>query len=125
MAIELTKKQTLILDYIKHFLETNNYSPSYREIMEGVGLTSVSAVSEHIDNLVAKGAIKKVPGAARSLEITEKPNQETVELFQKHFINATKEDREILKRAAEILPLVQVLSVSITPLSSYRSYFPL
>ena len=61
MTLDLTKKQTLILDFINEFTATNNYSPSYREIMSGLGLTSVSAVAEHIDNLVAKGALRKIP----------------------------------------------------------------
>ena len=105
MTLELTKKQTLIYNYIKDFLEQNNYSPSYREIMDGLGLTSVSAVAEHIDNLVAKGAIKKVPGAARSLEIVELNNPEVVTLFRNRLLTSTKEEKEILFQAAKLLEL--------------------
>ena len=105
MTLDLTKKQTLILNFIADFTKENNYSPSYREIMTGLGLSSVSAVAEHIDNLVAKGVIKKVPGAARSLEITLKDNSETVELFKSHLLTATPEERETLIAAAKILEL--------------------
>ena len=69
--MKLTKKQLAVLDFIQDFTEENNYSPSYREIQAGLGLSSVSAVAEHVDNLVSKGVIKKVPGAARSLEILD------------------------------------------------------
>lgn len=105
MTLDLTKKQTLILNFISDFTKENNYSPSYREIMTGLGLSSVSAVAEHVDNLVAKGVIKKVPGAARSLEITLKNNSETIELFKSHFLTATPEERETLLAAAKILEL--------------------
>ena len=44
MTKKLTKKQTLILDFISEFTKSNDFSPSYREIMRGVGLSSVSAV---------------------------------------------------------------------------------
>ena len=106
MPEKLTKKQKQIVDFISNFLETNDYSPSYREIMIGLGLSSVSAVAEHIDNLVGKGALKKVPGAARSLEVVGSPYSETVALFNQT-INTldSKEDIELLQKAATILGL--------------------
>ena len=59
MSIKLTKKQTLIIEFISSFTEVKGYSPSYREIMAGIGLNSVSAVAEHINNLVKKGVIHR------------------------------------------------------------------
>ncbi|MBQ6511031.1 hypothetical protein IJI94_03690 [Candidatus Saccharibacteria bacterium] len=105
MKPKLTKKQTLILDFITDFTKMYDYSPSYREIMSGVGLSSVSAVAEHIDNLVEKGAIKRVPGAARSLEIIIDKNPEATKLFNDKLISATPEETEILEKAAKILGL--------------------
>ncbi len=104
-AIKLTKKQLAVLDFIQDYTEENGSSPSYREIMEGIGLTSVSAVAEHIDNLVNKGALKKTPGEARSLEILDYKHTETVNLFRAKMIDATDEEKEILLKAAEILGL--------------------
>ncbi|MBR3319205.1 hypothetical protein IKG06_01715 [Candidatus Saccharibacteria bacterium] len=106
MPEKLTKKQKQIIDFISNFLEANNYSPSYREIMVGLGLSSVSAVAEHIDNLIGKGVLKKVPGAARSLEVTLDLYPETVALFNRT-IDALehKEDIETLQKAATILGL--------------------
>jgi SOS-response transcriptional repressor LexA len=103
MKSKLTKKQTLILEFITDFTKMYDYSPSYREIMTGVGLSSVSAVAEHIDNLVAKGAIKKIPGAARSLEIIDTSYPETTKLFNDKITSATPEEESILRKAAEIL----------------------
>ncbi len=105
MGIKLTKKQLAVLDYLQDFTEENGYSPSYREIQAGLGLSSVSAVAEHIDNLVAKGVLKKVPGAARSLEVLDFRHEETVELFKARMVDASEEENKILMAAAEILGL--------------------
>ena len=103
MAIKLTKKQLAVLNFLEDFTEENGYSPSYREIMTGLGLSSVSAVAEHIDNLINKGVLKKVPGAARSLEVLDYKHEETTELFKMVLLNASEEEREVLIRAADIL----------------------
>ncbi|MBQ3430349.1 hypothetical protein IJG21_02925 [Candidatus Saccharibacteria bacterium] len=106
MTKKLTKKQTLILDFISEFTKSNDFSPSYREIMRGVGLSSVSAVAEHIDNLVEKGALKKTPGAARSLEVIDLSFPETVKLFNAKIATSDSEEEiEILLKAAKLLDL--------------------
>ena len=105
MSIKLTKKQLAVLDFLQDFTEENGYSPSYREIMSGLGLSSVSAVAEHVENLVEKGVLKKVPGAARSLEILDYKHEETVGLFKARMLDCTDEERAVLVRAGEILGL--------------------
>ena len=102
---KITKKQQAVLNFLEDFTEENGYSPSYREIMTGLGLSSVSAVAEHIDNMVSKGILKKVPGAARSLEVLDFRHTETVELFKSRLDECTEEERGILLKAAEILGL--------------------
>ena len=105
MSIKLTKKQISLLNFIQDFTEENGYSPSYREVMTGLGLSSVSAVAEHINNLVDKGVLKKVPGSARSLEILNFRHVETVELIKAKLATATPDETTILLKAAEILDL--------------------
>lgn len=105
MSIKLTKKQTVVLNFISDFTEERGFSPSYREIMTGVGLNSVSAVAEHVDNLVKKGALRKVDGAARSLEVIDITHPETVALFNFVLASATPEESQTLLRAAQILDL--------------------
>ena len=105
MAIKLTKKQLAVLDFLRDFTDEKGYSPSYREIMSGLGLSSVSAVAEHIDNLISKGVLKKIPGAARSLEVLDYKHEETVELFKARMLGADEEEKKILKKAAELLNL--------------------
>ena len=105
MIMKLTKKQLAVLDYIQDFTEEKGYSPSYREIMSGLGLSSVSAVAEHVDNLVSKGVLKKVPGAARSLEVLDYKHEETVALFKARMIDCSEDERKILEKAGAILGL--------------------
>lgn len=104
-ATKITKKQQAVLDFLEDFTEENGYSPSYREIQAGLGLSSVSAVAEHIDNMVSKGILRKVPGAARSLEVLDFRHTETVELFRARFLDCSEEERDILLKAAEVLGL--------------------
>ena len=105
MGLKLTKKQLAVLNFLEDFTEEKGISPSYREIMAGLGLSSVSAVAEHVENLVAKGVLKKVPGAARSLEILDYKHEETVGLFKARLIDASEEEKKVLLAAAEILGL--------------------
>ena len=105
MAFKLTKKQLAVLQFLQDFTEEKGYSPSYREIMAGLGLSSVSAVAEHIDNLVNKGVIRKAPGEARSLEVLDYKHEDTVRLFKERLLVVDEQEREILMRAGEILGL--------------------
>lgn len=63
-----TKKQKALLDFIAKFISEHGYSPSYREIKDGMSYNSVATVALHINNLVARGHLVKRDNAARSLE---------------------------------------------------------
>lgn len=68
----LTKKQRAVLDYIESFIQEHNYTPSYREIADGLGLSSPSTVHGHIQALCEKGVINTADdGSARSIELVE------------------------------------------------------
>jgi repressor LexA len=67
MKTALTKKQRKTLDFITTFIEQKGYSPSYREIANGLKLNSVATVAQHIDTLVEKGFLEKGSNSARSL----------------------------------------------------------
>ena len=103
MSMKLTKKQTILLDFIKEFMNTHDYSPSYREICAGLGLSSVSSVAEHIDHLVALGALRRTPGSARSLEVVDLSFPETTALFNSRILTATPDEKQTLSEAAAIL----------------------
>ena len=114
---KLTKKQLAVLDFIRDFTEENGHSPSYREICEGIGLSSVSAVAEHIDNLVEKGVLLKTPGEARSLELLDYQHIETVNLFKSRMMDVSEDEKNILLKAAEILGLDLDFDSEINPSS--------
>jgi repressor LexA len=67
MKTALTKKQRKTLDFVTTFIEEKGYSPSYREIANGLKLSSVATVAQHIDTLVEKGFLEKGNNSARSL----------------------------------------------------------
>ena len=72
-----TKRQKELLSYIEQFIGQHGYSPSYREIMNGLEYNSVATVALHVGNLIARGHLHKRDHSARSLEVVN-PTTETV-----------------------------------------------
>jgi SOS-response transcriptional repressor LexA len=68
-TVRPTKKQRDILTYIEGFIGEHGYSPSYREIMNGLNYTSVATVSLHVNSLIRRGHLRKRDRSARSLEV--------------------------------------------------------
>jgi SOS-response transcriptional repressor LexA len=64
-----TKKQKELLGFIEAFIAEHGYSPSYREIMNGLNYTSVATVALHVNNLIKRGHLRKRDHSARSLEV--------------------------------------------------------
>jgi repressor LexA len=65
----LTKRQKEILDYIGAFIDQRGYAPSFEEIAEAFGYSSLATVHEHLSNLERKGYIRKSYNESRSLEL--------------------------------------------------------
>jgi len=68
-AIRPTKKQKELLSFIEAFIAEHGYSPSYREIMQGLHYNSVATVALHVNNLIKRGHVRKRDHSARSLEV--------------------------------------------------------
>lgn len=68
-TVRPTKKQRELLTFIERFIGEHGYSPSYREIMNGLNYTSVATVALHINNLITRGHLRKRDHSARSLEV--------------------------------------------------------
>lgn len=77
-SIRPTKKQREILSYIEQFIGEHGYSPSYREIMNGLSYTSVATVSLHVNSLIKRGHLRKRDRSARSLEIVGGETHEAI-----------------------------------------------
>ncbi len=69
MTHKITKRQKEILDFIKSFIGSNGYSPSFSEIGQAFNLSSPATVHQHIKALVDKGYLKNDFNAKRSLEV--------------------------------------------------------
>ena len=65
----LTKRQKEILDHIGSFIEEQGYAPSFEEIAEHFGYSSLATVHEHLSNLERKGYIRKAYNESRSIEL--------------------------------------------------------
>lgn len=74
----LTKRQRELIDYIQEFISNNRYSPSYREIGQRFGFSSVGSVYKHVQALKKKGLISSESKASRSmLPIESTPAKES------------------------------------------------
>src|SRR5690625_6544398 len=64
--MKLSKRQQMILDYIKNEVYVKGYPPSVREIATAVGLASSSTVHGHLSRLEKKGFIRRDPTKPRA-----------------------------------------------------------
>lgn len=65
----LTRRQKQILDHIGEYIEEQGYAPSFEEIAEHFGYSSLATVHEHLSNLERKGYIRKAYNESRSIEL--------------------------------------------------------
>lgn len=79
-AIRPTRRQKELLTFIEDFIAERGYSPSYREIMQGTGHTSVATVSLHVNNLIKRGHLAKRGRSARSLEVVNPTHKAEAEV---------------------------------------------
>lgn len=123
--IRPTKKQRELLTYIDTFIGEHGYSPSYREVMRALNYNSVATVSLHVNNLIARGHLRKRDRSARSLEVVTavetpklrsneiKPGEEKwlVEKIE-YFIKNLEDSSEVEKgRIDELYVLIASLRV--------------
>lgn len=70
----LTKRQRELIDFIQHFIATNRYSPSYREIGRHFGFNSLGSVHKHVATLKKKGFLLGESNTGRSITTIEEPS---------------------------------------------------
>ena len=108
MTVKISKRQQLIMDFIKSEVRTKGYPPSVREIGEAVGLASSSTVHGHLERLEKKGLIRRDPTKPRAIEILEL-------------------DDVITKQEVIHVPLIGKVTAGspITAIENIDEYFPL
>ncbi len=65
----ITKRQRQVYDFISNFVQTHGYSPSFEEIGDGLGLSSLATVHKHVSNLEKKGLLKRDYNRSRSIDV--------------------------------------------------------
>ena len=65
----ITRRQRQVYDFISEFVQKHNYSPSYDEIREGLGLNSLATVHKHITNLEKKALLTRDYNRSRSIDL--------------------------------------------------------
>ena len=69
-----------ILSYLDFYINKNGFSPSYREISEGVNLKSTNSIKKYLDILENRNLIRRQATKNRTIEIIGKTKQDTIEL---------------------------------------------
>ncbi len=65
----LTRRQREMIDCIDQFIVRNGYSPTLDELGGLMGLSSLATVHKHLQNLEAKGLIRRNWNHSRSIEL--------------------------------------------------------
>jgi repressor LexA len=65
----ITRRQRQVYDYISRFVTEKGYSPSFEEIGDGLGLSSLATVHKHISNLEKKGLLTRDYNKSRSIDL--------------------------------------------------------
>lgn len=63
----LTRRQREMLDFLAQSASAHGYMPSYQEMADHFGYTSLATVHEHLSNLRRKGWLDWSPMEARSI----------------------------------------------------------
>lgn len=69
MSLQLTSRQSNILDFIRARLEQTGQAPTLEEIGQAMGLANVSAVLKHVRSLEAKGRLLIEPNRPRGIRL--------------------------------------------------------
>ncbi len=99
-AVRPTKKQKELLGFIEVFISEHGYSPSYREIMNGLNYTSVATVALHVNNLIKRGHLIKREHSARSLEVVHPEGVTTPSLLTNQITEA--EEKWLVERIEKL-----------------------
>ena len=65
----ITRRQHELYDFLSRFVAEKGYSPSFEEIKEGMGLSSLATVHKHVTNLEKKGLLTRDYNRSRSIDL--------------------------------------------------------
>jgi len=70
--MSLTPRQKDALDFIVEFQTKHQYSPTYREVAAGIGVSSHSRAANLVHALQDRGYVNIRPGGKRMIEVLKK-----------------------------------------------------
>jgi SOS-response transcriptional repressor LexA len=98
-----SKRQKILLDFISDFIKTKGYSPSYREIQDALGYTSIATVSLHVHGLIERGYLRNKFNFGRSLEVVGDDEILLEKHIRERYEKASKTEKQIIIHALNIL----------------------
>ncbi|MBI3802283.1 MAG: repressor LexA [Nitrospirae bacterium] len=73
MEAVLTLRQQAVLEFLKRYLDEQGFPPSLREIAHHFKMADPKGAKKHLDALVRKGIIQRLPGRSRAIRIAGTP----------------------------------------------------
>jgi SOS-response transcriptional repressor LexA len=73
----LTPRNFEVLRWFQDFYEEHQFSPTLREIQEGLGFKSIASVQNHIQRLKAENVLVSDPTKARTLRLVQNYDEDT------------------------------------------------
>jgi len=64
---DLTRSQQKVLQFIEHFAQTEQRSPTLKEIADGIGSAAVSTIHKHVLHLIEKGFLERRHGRGNNI----------------------------------------------------------
>jgi repressor LexA len=65
----ITRRQHELYDFLSRFQQEKGYSPSFEEIKDAMGLSSLATVHKHVTNLEKKGLLTRDYNRSRSIDL--------------------------------------------------------
>ncbi len=121
-TINLTRRQTEVLQVIRNHMEQTGAPPTRAEIAKTLGFRSVNAAEDHLKALARKGAITLAPGTSRGIQlakefgiglpIIDSPPQEGPLLAEENFNGRMRIQNEYFSPKPDFLLKVHGLSLT-------------
>ena len=90
----ISAKQQKVLDFLRQYTKENGYSPSVRDICEGLGFSSTSTVHGYLCRLEERGLIRQ-ERSSRGVCIFLTPGPEKVDLNSSAIILRLRRQGEV------------------------------
>lgn len=68
---DINAHERAMLAYIRSYISTYGYSPSLREMMAGLCISSTSVATYRLEQLESHGFIKRTPAIARGIALVK------------------------------------------------------